>query len=148
MFLGVDPGKSGAMAVIDADSIPKGHIKLDETDADISTWLRSWRSLIRFGSLEKVGSMPGQGVSSTFKFGRSFGFVQGLMVAWAVPFELITPSKWQGEIGCRSGGDKNVTKTKAQQLFPEQSITHKTADAFLLAEYARRIWFSRKGKKA
>lgn len=60
-----------------------------------------------------------------------------LLASQSVPFEEVTPAKWQGALGCRSKGDKNVTKRKAQELFPEVKMTHAIADAYLLAEYCR-----------
>lgn len=139
IYLGVDPGASGAIAAI----TPAGvcWVKLSETPADVSDFLRDlkakWgREVI--GCLERVNAMPGQGVSSTFKFGWSAGFVEGLLVAHGVPFSHVSPAKWQGALGCRTGGDKNVSKRRAQELWPGTKITHTNADALLLAEYARR----------
>jgi hypothetical protein len=45
---------------------------------------------------------------------------------------------WQGALECLSGGSKNVTKLRAQQLFPGEKVTHGSADALLIAEYGRR----------
>ena len=138
LYLGIDPGKSGAMAVVN----PRGEfvdvIKLKETQHDVWSWLDSYRGSVGFAVLEKVHSMPRQGVASSFKFGESFGFCQGMLVAASIRFELVTPQRWQKALGCMSKGDKNVTKSRAQQLFPGQKIIHATADALLLAEYARR----------
>jgi Holliday junction resolvasome RuvABC endonuclease subunit len=83
--------------------------------------------------------MPRQGVSSTFKFGTSYGFLRGVLVALEVPFEAVTPAKWQRSMSCLTKGDKNVTKARAQELFPEVKVTHAIADALLIAEYGRRI---------
>lgn len=135
-YIGIDPGKSGSIATICGESV--GTVRLSETEADISDWLRSVVDGECFAILEQVGAMPKQGVVSTFKFGQSFGFLRGLLIAHRVPFEMVTPAKWQGEMRCRSKGDKNVTKAKAQELFPGEKIVHATADALLLAEYCRR----------
>ena len=45
------------------------------------------------------------------------------------------PQVWQKALGCMTGGDKNVTKRRAQELFPGHKITHATADALLIAHY-------------
>ena len=79
------------------------------------------------------------GVVSAFTFGRSYGFLRGLLAANGIKREDVTPQKWQAELGCRSKGDKNVTKAKAQELWPNEKITHANADAMLIAEYARRM---------
>jgi len=144
-YLGIDPGKSGAMAIVDADGLLVDVIKHKETQHDLWEWLRQSRPRIAFAVLEKVASRPGQGVASTFKFGEQFGFCQGVLVAASIPFELVTPVRWQGVMGCRSKGDKNVTKARAQQLWPDAKVIHATADAMLLAEYARRVQVVRLG---
>ena len=137
-YIGIDPGQSGSIAVV----FPSGNatwIKLDSTDHDIADWLRDISALhYSICRIEKVSAMPKQGVSSTFKFGRSFGFLQGLLVALQIPFELVTPQKWQGFMSCRTAGDKNVSKAAAQRLYPSLKITHANADALLIAEYCRR----------
>lgn len=138
IYLGVDPGASGAIVGIwPGGSIQ--HVRNDGTEKDVSEWLADVAGEKCYATLEQVGAMPKQGVSSTFKFGRSYGFLRGLLIAHRVPFETVTPAKWQGFLGCRSKGDKNVTKAKAQELFPLNKWTHRTADAVLLAEYGRRL---------
>lgn len=151
IFLGIDPGASGGIAIIGgsyADAVP-----VPDTERDLWEKIRAV-SVVRdatgsggrfFAIIERVHSMPKQGVASSFKFGQSYGFLRGLLVASGIPFEEVAPQKWQKELGCLSRGDKNVTKARAQQLFPGLKITHATADALLLAEYARRLWVSRNG---
>ena len=136
LYLGVDPGKSGAFACVD-DHGNVDFIKLAETEHDVATWLKQRGLRIKCGLLEQVSAMPKQGVASTFKFGASYGFCRGLLVSRGVRFETITPAKWQQQMRCRSKGDKNVTKAAAQRLFPSVKITHANADAILLAELAR-----------
>lgn len=140
IHIGVDPGKSGAIVAIRPDG-SIDHIKNCETEADVFHFLyliSTQSNHKRFAMLEQVSAMPKQGVSSTFKFGQSYGFLRGILIANKIPFETVTPAKWQGELKCRSKGDKNVTKAKAQELFPNHKWTHATADAVLLAEYGRR----------
>ncbi len=148
MFVGIDPGKSGAIAVIDAEGCFVSVVKLKETEQDIWTWMVKelgigYGKSGHFAVLEKVGAMPRQGLSSTFKFGVSYGFCRGILTANRIRFEEVTPAKWQGALGCRTKGDKNITKAAAQRLFPTVKITHANADALLLAEYARRLWYER-----
>ncbi len=61
------------------------------------------------------------------------------LVAAGIAFDEVTPQRWQKMLGCRSKGDKNVTKRRAQDLFPQVRVTHALADALLLAEYCRRV---------
>jgi len=88
--------------------------------------------------LEKVHSMPGQGVASSFKFGQGFGHLEMALTSAKIPFTYVTPQKWQKELGCLTGGNKNVSKSRAQQLFPHIKCTHAVSDALLIAEYCRR----------
>ena len=144
-YIGIDPGASGGIAFI--ESSWSGDlafaIKQPETDRDIWNYLSSLRDAGGqkaecFAMLEKVHAMPKQGVSSTFTFGQNYGKLQMALIASGIPFEHVTPQKWQKALQCLTGGDKNVSKSKAQELFPHLRITHATADALLLAEYCRR----------
>ena len=143
IHIGIDPGASGAIALIDSTKPKDCNLTIlrnDWTDHDLArafedvTSSRGCHAVI-----EKVHAMPKQGVTSTFKFGESFGKLQMLLVAWQIPFEFVTPQKWQTAMQCKSGGDKNVTKAAAQRLYPDYKITHRNADAILIAEYARRL---------
>jgi len=140
IYIGIDPGKSGAVVAIDGGDV--WICRNDSTEKDISDFL--WDLSHKrvngvFAFIERVSAMPKQGVSSTFKFGVSYGFLRGCLFGAGIPFEEVAPGKWQKEMGCLSHGDKNVTKARAQQLFPEVKVTHQIADALLIAEYCRRV---------
>ncbi|MEK9735756.1 MAG: hypothetical protein VW239_00370 [Candidatus Nanopelagicales bacterium] len=149
IFLGIDPGASGGIAWLSSFSEEARAHKFPDTERDAyEVFLMALadagrNNLSTFAIIERVHSMPKQGVVSSFKFGQSYGFLRGCLIALEIPFEEATPQSWQKAIGCLSRGDKNVTKAKAQQLFPGRRITHATADALLLAEYARRTWTAR-----
>lgn len=141
LFLGVDPGSQGALAIVDGMGLPVERIRLSKsTDADIHHWLETWADRITFATLEYANSRSGQGVSSTFKFGRAYGFLEGMLIAHRIPYELVTPVKWQNVMKCRTGGDKNITKAAAQRLFPRPptKIVHEDADSWIIAEFCRR----------
>jgi Holliday junction resolvasome RuvABC endonuclease subunit len=89
--------------------------------------------------IESVHSSPQMGVTSAFTFGRGFGWLEMALTAANVPFERITPQKWQKAMGCLTKGDKNVSKRKAQELFPDIKVTHAIADSLLIAEYGRML---------
>ena len=113
--------------------------KMPETERDILELLRDIAAQGKcFCFLERVGPMPKQGVVSVWTFAGSYWGLRMALLAADIPFDLVAPAKWQGALGCRTAGDKNVSKTKAQQLFPGIKITHAIADALLIAEYGRR----------
>jgi hypothetical protein len=85
--------------------------------------------------IEQVHSSPQMGVKSAFTFGNGFGHLEMALTAAGIPFTRIRPQVWQKELGCLTKGDKNVTKRKAQELFPSLKVTHATADALLIAKY-------------
>jgi len=134
---GIDPGKQGGLAFKDGNKVQAVSFST-LTHPEIAHKLREFMPEKVY--LEKVHSMPGQGVSSVFKFGEGFGHLKGTLDALGIPYELVSPLKWQTSLGCRTGGDKNVSKTKAQQLFPQiPKITHYIADALLIMEYGCRL---------
>lgn len=149
LFLGVDPGGSGGLAVLDRNGKVVNASAMPDTEKDISEYVREFAPRIRMAFIEAVHSMPAQGVSSSFKFGMSYGALRMVLIANEVPFEAVSPMKWQKRIGCsipgrKSAADsktekKNHNKAIAQQLFPKQKITHAVADALLLAEDCRRV---------
>ena len=137
VWIGIDPGKSGAIAFIPSDGEP-WTVRNDCGPHDLAEELGGCEEHECFAHLEKVHSSPQMGVKSAFTFGQSFGELRGILAALRVPFEEVSPAKWQGDMKCRTKGDKNVTKRKAQELFPSLKITHANADALLIAEYCRR----------
>lgn len=148
LFIGVDPGASGAIAGMDDDGRIVQVIRLSDTEAEVAErfglLIGSYDTV--FAYIEKVHAMPKQGVVSSFRFGQSYGFVRGVLTASMVPFDTVAPAKWQGVMGCRTKGDKNVSKQKAGQLFPTIKVFHWNADALLLAEYCRRTRMGMKGE--
>lgn len=140
MIIGIDPGCGGAMVLLATEgaiveAVPFGKA----TWADVARTLRETCSREKdLAVIENVHSMPRQGVASTFKFGKAFGIMIGILTALEIRWELVVPGVWQRDMKCLSGGDKNVTKARAQMLFPRQKMTHAVADAFLIAEWARR----------
>jgi Holliday junction resolvasome RuvABC endonuclease subunit len=140
--IGIDPGKLGGIAWI-TDGKPCVE-KMPETLADLWNLIES----IVYSDhpqnpnckayLESVHSSPQMGVKSAFTFGNGFGHLEMALTAAGIPFERVSPQRWQKAMGCMTKGDKNVSKRRAQELFPAIKVTHATADALLLAEYGRR----------
>lgn len=143
LHLGIDPGESGGIAFIPDNNPAKAWaVKMPETLADLWECFENYYGdapvYTIHACLESVHSMPGQGVASSFKFGRGFGNLEMALTAARIPYTYVTPQKWQKELGCLTKGDKNVSKARAQQLFPHIKVTHSIADALLIAEYCRR----------
>lgn len=137
--IGIDPGVGGGMAYINpaANEIETIAFK-NATERDICDAIVRWTFMHQpHAMIEKVASSPQMGVVSAFTFGKSYGFLRGLLTG-RTPFEEISPQKWQKAMECLTKGDKNVSKARAQQLFPQLKITHAIADALLIAEFARR----------
>jgi crossover junction endodeoxyribonuclease RuvC len=137
-IIGIDPGKSGGIAWI-TDGKPCVE-KMPETLQDL------WELIfdIQFGRdtkafIESVSSSPQMGVKSAFTFGNGFGHLEMALTGAGIPFERVRPQVWQKTMGCMTKGDKNVSKRRAQELFPSVKLTHSTADALLIAEYGRRM---------
>jgi len=138
-WAGIDPGANGGIAVATATGEYIAW-RMPASDDEIA---RLIREIARDHSpelwaVENVHSMPGNGIASTFKFGRAFGFLLGVLHALGLPLMLVSPQRWQSALGIRSHGDKRVTKAAALQLKPDGGITHATSEALLIAEYAKR----------
>lgn len=139
-YIGIDPGKSGGIAFANAKGTEHFAFGLrDMSPHDIFEELTEFVMFndVRHCYLEAVHSMPKQGVVSSFSFGQIYGILIGIVTAMSIPYTFIRPQEWQKHMQCRTGGDKNVSKRRAQQLFPTLKITHQTADALLIAEYCR-----------
>jgi len=137
LYIGLDPGKNGGIAFIAATGNPWAH-KMPETDRDILDLLRDSICMAEpVAALELVHSSPQMGVKSAFTFGHGYGGLEMALVALNIPFRHVRPQAWQKALGCMTRGDKNVSKRRAQEIFPMIKVTHSVADALLIAEYNR-----------
>ena len=144
IYIGIDPGQSGALAII-----KDGEIKLhpfDEQKYINECYLvqNYYKENVKC-CLEHVSAMPGQGVTSMFRFGENFGFIQGVLKSFGIPYELVRPQKWKKEFGITA--DKNTSIEVCKRLFPGVDLKRTErcrkdddglAEALLMAEYARR----------
>lgn len=124
---GIDPGLSGAVCVFDVD---KGMLTiLDMPTVEVKSGKTMKRKLsepmlaellrphaIDHCALEQVGAMPGQGVSSMFSFGQSYGAIRGVLAGLQVPITMVTPAKWMKDI--KLNGGKDGSRERASQIFP------------------------------
>jgi phage-related tail protein len=148
-LIAIDPGSAGGFAWEDSDGIIQC-CKMPETEGDVHDKLLEIIALIGTGGrviIEEVGGYVGGGGqpgSAMFAFGRGFGFILGVLAAYGMKVELVRPQKWQKHFSLGTSKNhasktawKNHIKAKAQQLFPDQPVTLKTADALLLLDYGK-----------
>jgi len=95
--------------------------------------------------LENVHSMPKQGVASSFCFGEGKGMWEGILAAFEIPTEMVSPQRWKKEMMADQGKDKSAARFKAMSLWPNLADKLKLvkhdgrAEALLMAEYGRRL---------
>lgn len=150
LYIGIDNGATGAIAALDESGSLYRVDTMPTTDAEILGRLRmlteqpaahdvKTNAPAIFAVLEFAQVFPRMGVSSAGTYIGGYRAVQMALLAAGIPFDIVVPRKWQAALSCLSKGDKNVTKRRAEQLFPRVKITHAIADALLMAEYCRRI---------
>lgn len=143
IYIGIDPGKNGGIAMIEDEFIMVRPFSEETLIKELYDYFTSYKACRCV--LEHVHAMPKQGVSSTFNFGMNFGFIQGVLKAYSIPYELVTPQKWKKEFSCTS--DKNTSIEVCKRLFPNVNLKATDrcrkdhdgmAEALLIAEYGRR----------
>lgn len=141
-YIGIDVGAKGGIAVL-CDGETEVYPYSDEKLIEIC---QNSPSSATMCFVEKVASMPNQGVSSTFKFGQRFGYILGVLGACEIPFQLVPPRKWKSHFSL--DGDKAKSIETAKRLFPAVSLLptsrcHKDSDgmaeALLIALYGKRM---------
>lgn len=145
IYIGIDPGAKGGYALVNAKNDAASAYPWN--DVEFVNWLiglkESGETIAR-ACVEKVSSMPGQGVASTFKFGTGFGYIQGALTALKIPFQLVPPKNWKKEYSLDN--DKQKSIDACQRLFPDVNLilprcrkpNDGMAEALLIAEYAKR----------
>ena len=138
-IVGIDPGATGAIAMIQ----PMVEVwDMPATPHDLATLMRTFDANTTRVYVEEVHSMPGQGVASTFKFGKGYGEILGVLATLGLGYRAISPAVWKRAMGL-VGKDKGESRRRAQALFPAAVLDrvkdHGRAEALLLAEYGRRL---------
>ena len=141
-ILGGDPGTCGAVGIYHPgipDKIGVEDMPLAGRDVDGAALARIIRRFAPdLAVIEQVGSRPGQGVASTFRFGRAYGTLIGVIAALEIPCAFVTPSKWKRHFGLSS--DKEEARAMAIRLWPasahfERKKDHNRAEAALIARW-------------
>lgn len=119
IVLGVDPGKTGALAWVDGDSTLLAVEDMPVVDGSVNAPLLAAYLVARefdVAVVEDVHSMPKQGVASSFKFGVSKGVIIGILVAMDIPTHYVTPSVWKKGMGLSA--DKERSRKMALDRWP------------------------------
>ena len=154
LIIGIDPGISGALCfmeqgkiidVIDMPSMADGKKNKKQVNGsqvfnEISKYLKDNKPENVKVIIEHVTAMPGQGVTSMFNFGQSFGILKGVCSAMNLSMHFVRPAKWKKHFNLINAS-KDASRTKAIEIYP--SISNKLsrkkdsnkADAILIARY-------------
>lgn len=161
--LGIDPGATGALVLLRGDRISvcdmpfvliqRGMRKEKGSNKKVPRYVKHTDAAMLAGIIkmyrpdhawvEKVHSMPKQGVSSTFAFGRCVGVIEGVLAGLGIPMSFVTPQAWQKELKLIKKG-KGATRQRASELWPYKAKAFRLAkhdgraDAAMIGRYGRR----------
>lgn len=159
LVIGIDPGITGAMALLhwtpthgplllDVRDMPTASLKSGRTmkahviPAAVADIIKDWRAHADWldtpldAFLEEVHAMPGQGVTSMFRFGHVAGMLEGIVAALNVPLHKLGPKEWQTRVRVKKEPDAG--RARAAQIFPagahyfKRKLDHNRADAALI----------------
>ena len=154
LIIGIDPGISGAICffqngeitdVIDMPSMADGkknkrQINSQQVFNEISERIINIPKKEIIVVIEQVSAMPGQGVTSMFNFGQSFGVLKGICSAMQLSMYFVRPAKWKKYYGLIKT-EKDASRTKVIEIFPyiSSELSKKKdsnkADAILIANF-------------
>ena len=154
LIIGIDPGISGSICffkdgkildVVEMPTMTEGKKnKKQANGSQISNEILSRINNIEKHNvrvvIEQVSAMPGQGVTSMFNFGQSFGILKGICSAMQLPMYFVRPAKWKKYFGLINS-EKDASRTKVIEMFPyfSSQLSKKKdsnkADAILIASF-------------
>lgn len=118
MYAAIDPGSNGALVI---ETSPLTFI--DFKSQNLQGYIHALKSnKVDLCIVEKVHSMPKQGVSSTFSFGQRLGEIEGILQALEIPYIMVSPQVWQKAIGIPAKADKKTIANTLIKLYPSASI--------------------------
>ena len=152
MIFGIDPGVSGAISVLENKKVievfdmptmidgkkSKRQVNGAQVSNIFKERLKDDKEIVVV--VEHVNAMPGQGVTSMFNFGQSFGVIKGISSALSLPIYFVRPTKWKKHFNLIKT-NKDASRTKVIEVYPEISskLSRKKdsnkADAILIARY-------------
>ena len=154
LIIGIDPGISGSICFLedviikDAIEMPtmiegkknKKQVNGSQIFNEISLRIKTYEKKNIKVVVEQVSAMPGQGVTSMFNFGQSFGILKGICSAMQLPIYFVRPAKWKKYFNLINS-EKDASRTRAIEIFPyfSSNLSKKKdsnkADAILIASY-------------
>ena len=154
LVIGIDPGISGSICffqdgkIIDVVEMPtmtegkknKKQVNGSQIFNEISERIKKIDKKDIKVIIEQVSAMPGQGVTSMFNFGQSFGILKGICSAMQLPMYFVRPAKWKKYFSLINS-EKDASRTKAIEIFPyfSSNLSRKKdsnkADAILIASF-------------
>ena len=152
-IIGIDPGLSGGIAILDDlkifdvfDMPIMSEGKKNKNQLNSAQLVNIIKKHIISGNtfviVEQVSAMPGQGVTSMFNFGQTFGSIKGICAALNLPIFYVRPAKWKKHFELINSS-KDASRTKVIEMYPSISgrLSRKKdvnkADAILIARYFR-----------
>ena len=151
-IIGIDPGLSGAIAILENKKVLKifdmpvmSEGKKNKRQLNSAQLVNIVRENINNNEeiavvVEQVNAMPGQGVTSMFNFGQTFGAIKGVCAALSLPIYFVRPSKWKKQFELINSS-KDASRTKVIEMYPHFSdqLSKKKdvnkSDAILIARF-------------
>ena len=163
LIIAIDPGINGAICffengqvkdVLEMPTMAEGKKNKRQVNGrqmynELSSRIKAYKTQNINVIVEQVSAMPGQGVTSMFNFGQSFGVIKGICAAMQLPIFFVRPAKWKKHFDLINT-QKDASRTKAIEMFPKiSSILSKKkdsnkADAILIASFYENIIKSNK----
>ena len=154
LIIGIDPGISGSICffedgkILDVVEMPtmtdgkknKKQVNGSQIYNEITNRIKQTDKKNIKVIIEQVSAMPGQGVTSMFNFGQSFGILKGMCSAMQLPMHFVRPAKWKKYFGLINS-EKDASRTRAIEMFPyfSSQLSKKKdsnkADAILIASF-------------
>lgn len=139
IFIGIDPGNKGGLAIIDNNNIKVQFFSINEYTSILKNY-ENREDVVCY--IEQVHSMPNQGTSSMFSFGYNFGLIMGILSAYKINIREVTPQKWKKYFNLTK--DKEQSIALAKNFYPEVNLKKNSrckkdsdgiAEALLIARY-------------
>ena len=162
-IIGIDPGLSGGIAILEDNKVKEifdmpvmADGKKNKRQLNSAFLVQLIKENIEDVEstaviVEQVNAMPGQGVTSMFNFGQTFGAIKGICAALSLPIFFVRPAKWKKHFELINSS-KDASRTKAIEMYPsiaEQLYKKKDvnkSDAILIARYYSETRFKEDSK--